>query len=101
MAILKHTHKYQREEAGKKGWIFYRCILQGCSHYLPVATMIIGKESLCHGTCDGTVIYSTEDFTQKLKRPMCKECREIRKFQREQLTSVVDSNEIDEAFEED
>lgn len=91
MPPLKHIHKYQREEAGKKGWVIYRCILQGCSHYLPVATMMIGKESLCHGTCDGNVIYSAEDFTQKLKRPMCAGCREIRKFQREQLTSVNES----------
>ncbi len=94
MPKLKHLHKYERTEIGNKGWIVYRCVLPDCSHYLPSANLIIGKESLCHGICDGTVIYTQEDFNQKLKRPMCLACREQRQKQKEAMQSVPELKEI-------
>ena len=88
MAKIKHLHKYERIELGSKGWIIYKCMLPGCTHYLPMAKLIVGKESLCWGLCDGTVIYTQDDYEKKLKHPMCESCREQRKEQRQALASL-------------
>lgn len=92
MPKLKHTHKYERTEVGKNGWIIYRCVLPGCTHYLPSAQLIVGKNSLCWGVCEGTTVYTQEDYNQKLKRPMCSGCRAIRQAQREALAYVPESD---------
>ena len=92
MPKIKHIHKYERVEIGNKGWVVYRCILPECSHYLPTAQLIINRESLCHGICNGIVIYTQDDFNQKLKRPMCASCREQRQRQKEALISIPISN---------
>jgi hypothetical protein len=88
MPKTNHIHKYERVEVGKKGWVVYKCVLPGCSHYLPVANLMIGKESLCHGICEGTTIYTQDDYNQKLKRPMCESCRELRKMQKMSVENV-------------
>ena len=91
MPSLKHIHKYERTEIGNKGWVVYRCTLPDCSHYLPSAQMMVGKESICWGVCESTVIYSQEDYNQKLKRPMCLSCRDLRQKQKESLQSVPET----------
>ena len=88
MPSMKHVHKYERTVIGNKEWVVYRCTLPDCSHYLPVANLIIGKESICWGICDGTTIYTQDDYNQKLKRPMCASCRELRQKQKEALSEV-------------
>lgn len=88
MTKVKHIHLYERTEVGKKGWVIYRCMLPGCSHYISEA-LIVGKISLCHGVCNGTVLYTQDDLNQKLKRPMCHECRELRKQQKEEMSKIA------------
>lgn len=88
MPKINHIHKYERVEVGKKNWIIYRCTLPNCSHFLPTASLIVNKESLCWGLCGDVTIYTQEDFNQKLKKPMCGSCRELRKAQREN-TAII------------
>lgn len=83
-----HVHKYERVEVGKNKWIVYRCTLPNCTHYLPNAELIVGRQSLCWGLCGGTTIYSQDDYNRKLKQPMCAGCRAIRQAQKDQLRSV-------------
>ena len=94
MPNLKHHHKYERTEVGKKGWIVYRCTLPECNHYLPHAELIINKLSLCWGNCGGEVVYTQADFNQKLKRPMCASCRKMRKDQIQSLQLVPEVEEL-------
>ena len=93
---LKHTHKYERVEVGKNGWVVYRCVLPNCSHYLPRMELVVGKQSICWGVCDGTTIYSQDDYNQKLKRPMCSGCRAIRQMQKDQLRSVNEPIKVED-----
>lgn len=90
MSKQVHTgpHQYERTEVGKKGWIIYRCMLPNCSHYISEA-LIVGKISLCHGVCGGSVLYTQDDLNQKLKRPMCSECRELRRKQKEEMSRIA------------
>ena len=88
MPKIKHQHKYERVEVGKKGWVIYRCTLPDCNHYLPTAELIINRESLCWGLCEGTCIYSRDDYNNKLKRPMCEGCRALRQQQKLAMSNV-------------
>jgi hypothetical protein len=94
MPKIKHNHRYERTEIGNKGWVVYRCTLSDCTHYLPNAALMVGRESLCWGLCGGTCIYTQEDFNQKLKRPMCASCRDERQRQKEALMNIEDKNAI-------
>ena len=96
MPKIKHVHKYERVEVGKNGWVVYRCVLPNCSHYLPTAALVVGKQSICWGVCDGTTIYSQDDYNQKLKRPMCSGCRAIRQMQKDQLRSVNEPIKVED-----
>ncbi len=91
MPKQKHIHKYERTEVGNKGWVVYRCVTANCSHYLPSAPLIVGKNSLCWGVCEGTVVYTQDDYNNKLKRPMCSGCRAIRQAQKDALKAVPES----------
>lgn len=82
-------HKYERVEVGTKGWVVYKCMLPGCSHYLPSAKLIVNKVSICWGICNNTAIYTQEDYEKKLKHPMCDNCREVRRKQREELSKIA------------
>jgi|SRR5665213_641658 len=88
MPKLRHLHKYERTEIGKKGHVVYRCVILGCSHFLPSQQLIINRESLCWGVCGDIVVYTQDDYNQKLKRPMCASCRLERQKQKEVLQSV-------------
>jgi hypothetical protein len=70
------------------GRVFYKCMLPGCSHYLPVADLAIGRESLCWGNCNRLVVITKEDVMREVKRPMCSECKEERANRKEALKSV-------------
>lgn len=87
--MKKHVHKYERVEAGKKGWVIFKCMLPGCTHFLPVAKMMVNRMSLCWGICDGLAIYTQRDYEVNLKHPMCEPCREIRKNQREEMLKIA------------
>ena len=86
--IHDSPHLYERTEVGKKGWVIYRCMLPNCSHYISEA-LIVGKISLCHGVCGDAVLYTQDDLNQKLKRPMCASCRELRKQQKEEMSKIA------------
>lgn len=80
------VHLYQLMEVGLKKKVVFKCL--DCAHYLPMPELMIGRESRCHGVCGGTVVYSKDDFQQSLKFPMCGKCRELRKQQKAELSSI-------------
>ena len=61
----------------------------GCNHYLPLAELAIGRESLCWGPGCNRLVTVTKDMVQKgIKHPMCDFCREERMETREALKNL-------------
>ena len=79
-------HRYERMETGLKKKTVYKCM--DCPHILNNPELMIGRESKCWGICGGVVRYTREDYQQGLKFPICEECREERKKQRELLSKI-------------
>lgn len=89
MATKTHEiHKYKRMSVGRKGHEIYKCMLPGCAHYLPYVELAIGRLSQCWG-CNSP-IELTQDMVGNLKtiRPVCENCKELRKAQRLALAAV-------------
>ena len=85
---LVHYHKYERMQ-WPSGTIFYKCMQPNCPHYLPIADLVIGRESLCWGhECNKLVLITKEDIAKKILHPMCEECKEKRALRRDELRSV-------------
>jgi hypothetical protein len=83
-----HYHRYERQ-LWPSGKAFYKCMLPGCPHYLPLATLAVGRESLCWGTeCNHLVIITREDVTREVRKPMCSDCKEARKQRKEELSKI-------------
>lgn len=82
-----HFHQYERM-SWPSGKIFYKCMAVGCSHYLPVPELVIGRESLCWGSCNRLVVITKEHVQKEIKKPMCDDCRSERKERREALASL-------------
>jgi hypothetical protein len=84
-----HFHRYEKM-IWPNGKIFYKCMEPGCPHYLPVANLAIGRESLCWGPgpCNKLVVITKEDVQRGTKKPMCDECRGERQENREALKGI-------------
>lgn len=67
---VKHTHKYQRETLGKD-YIIYKCVLPGCTHYLPLP-LIVGKVSICWNCGMEFIIRKGKNGINK--KPKCENC---------------------------
>jgi len=88
MKLSPHYHKYERMN-WPNGKAFYKCMEPNCPHYLPIATLAIGRESLCWGwQCNKLVVITKEDIQNEIKKPMCQECKEDRMRRREELRKV-------------
>lgn len=88
MKKVPHYHKYEKM-TWPNGRIFYKCMEPNCPHYLPVATLIIGRESQCWGpNCNKLVLITKEDFQKGIKHPMCENCKALRLEKREELGKI-------------
>ena len=87
MSKEQHIHKYQRMKIGKKEHVIYRCMLDGCSHFLPNEQLIINRQSLCW-ECSEPVTYSQKMFHEKIKRPVCADCSTARIERKEALRTL-------------
>lgn len=83
-----HIHKYQRAEIGAKGYAIYKCMMPTCTHYLE-ASLAVGKESQCHGDCNGTVIINQQMVTQEVQKPKCRNCIEERRERLESIREII------------
>jgi hypothetical protein len=82
-----HYHKYERLKWANGG-VYYKCMEVGCSHYLPVAELAIGRESVCWG-CDTKLVPITKEMViQGVKHPLCDKCKEERKQHLEQMSQI-------------
>jgi hypothetical protein len=83
-----HYHKYERQ-TWPNGKPFYKCMEPNCPHYLPVAILVIGKESLCWGyLCNNLVQITKEDVAKGIKNPMCGSCKDKRKELKDELSRI-------------
>lgn len=81
-------HKYERFYWPNKK-PFYKCMVPGCAHYLPMVELAIGRESICWGPgCNRLVTITKEDVQRDLKHPMCEDCRRERQEKREELMKI-------------
>ena len=82
-----HIHQYERVIIGKKGtYIVLKCMLSNCKHFMPDPSLAIGHLSQCPW-CSEPFQLNKENIL--LKKPMCEDCRELRKKTLEQLKEVV------------
>lgn len=83
-----HYHKYERLY-WPNGKPFYKCMLVGCKHYLPIADLVINRESICWGpSCNKLVVITKEDVRREVKYPMCTSCKEERAENKEALRNI-------------
>jgi len=83
-----HYHKYERQK-WPNGKSYYKCMQPGCPHYLPLAQLAIGRESICWGyLCNHLVLLTKDDISNNIQYPMCEECKEKRAMKREELKSI-------------
>lgn len=85
----KHIHKYKRFLVGKGGHMIFRCMIPGCSHFIPNKELVIGAISQCWGDCGNTVIlnYLHTSTNQTGARPLCQECKDTKRRRREMLSA--------------
>lgn len=84
----KHFHKYEKLQ-WPNGSFYYKCMEPGCPHYLPVAELAIGRESLCWGPdCNKLVVITKEDVQKGVKHPMCDSCKEERAENQEAMRRI-------------
>lgn len=65
-----HFHKYKRTKLGEKGFIVYRCMVPGCSHYKRKELMA-GQLAQCWRCGEPFVI---TDYKLRLAKPHCDAC---------------------------
>lgn len=82
-----HFHKYEKMQ-WPNGRVFYKCMEDGCSHYLPIASLAVGRESLCWGNCGRLVIITKQDIQNEIKHPMCDFCKKERAERKEAMSEI-------------
>jgi hypothetical protein len=83
-----HYHKYERMLWPNKK-PFYKCMSPGCSHYLPVETLVINRESLCWGPmCNNLVTITRDDVNREVKHPTCDSCKLKKRELREEIMKI-------------
>lgn len=71
---IHEVHKYGRiiqKREGKSDWIFFKCHLPNCPHYLHGEVLVIGRQSICF-SCGSTFTMTKNSLMAK---PKCLECR--------------------------
>ena len=86
-----HVHKYERGKLGPTHEI-YKCMLPDCTHYIGLS-LAENKLSLCWGDCGNAVMMDHNMvYTDKTKRPICDECKELKRKRRRLLESIPVEN---------
>lgn len=79
---MKHIHKYKRFKT-VKGKDFWRCMIPNCTHVLYDRALLLGRPCLCWYCNEGFLLYDVEQA-----KPVCRDCKEVRKEKREQLKRI-------------
>lgn len=119
---MKHVHKYERRRLGswkKSGHEIYKCAVAGCTHYMIDMEAVVGRYSQCWGllpdyghitkiadkefhdtkSCPNEVEMTRYlVFNERRKHPLCDECKQRRKEQREKRIEIQDQK-IDRLLE--
>lgn len=82
-------HKYERGTIGNNGHTIYKCMLPGCTHYLPHSFHALNQLSLCWGGCGNAVMMDKKMIDiDKIKHPFCSICAGKRAERRAALIAV-------------
>lgn len=77
---LRHVHRYMRTRPRNE--IIWKCMLPGCSHYIPLNTTVIGRNSICWECGE---VFTMEEHHLRQEMPNCDTC----------TTGVVQEVDID------
>jgi hypothetical protein len=83
-------HKYKRLLLGKRDYYVYRCMREGCTHFIQLK-LAIGRETLCWGSspdCLGKTFITDENIELKTVRPLCEKCKEWKREQKEVFATI-------------
>lgn len=77
MASKTHIHKYILRNIGSKNKPrkVYACGFSDCTHFMPSASLVIGKKSICWG-CGDEFTIARHQIYQKRKKLKCNRCRD-------------------------
>lgn len=87
MPSLKHTHRYERDTYGKNGYIIYKCVLPGCSHYVS-KELALNKEGLC-SSCENKILITKTMIHNDVRYPRCEKCKLEKEMLKEELNYTV------------
>jgi hypothetical protein len=93
-----HVHKYLRHTF-KSGYVVYKCMLPGCSHYIDAA-LVAGKQTICW-RCGAVCLIPIRDVDNQLKRPHCLSCTKVYNRVRTDKTIEVDTTKLADMSLED
>jgi len=80
----KHIHQYKKIDIGVRNkYEVYKCVLPGCTHYMPNMNSVVNSLSMCNGGCGKTLLMTQAIVTARTEKPLCEKCKEIRKKERE------------------
>lgn len=96
MPVQDHIHKYRRILQSKaKKYYIYKCVLAGCSHFVPKNLFITGREALCN-KCNKKSVVTMDPWWQKTAKPHCG-CTSMVKMRRDNaLKNEEESNTVDD-----
>lgn len=70
-AALKHVHRYMRTRPRNE--IIWKCMLPGCSHFIPLNTTVVGRNSMCW-ECGEAFTIEDRHTKQEDGMPKCDPC---------------------------
>lgn len=99
-----HTHKLERTNLGKNGYIVYKCLEPDCTYFIS-SDLVKGKVTKCHAIgCENEFQLTQLHLTRETKRPICESCIELKrqgKESRNQLLILGKEKEHPSDFEAD
>lgn len=70
--------------------MIFKCMIPGCSHFMPTKEQVIGQQSQCWGgtierDCTNLITMNASHTLPKMtgRKPYCPDCLELRKTQKE------------------
>lgn len=82
-----HVHKYMLVDYGKNNRKVFKCMVPGCTHFMPHLELALGQYSQCWGGCGTDIIINQRHL--KIKKPMCELCKEARKLRQDDLVEGI------------
>jgi hypothetical protein len=83
----KGLHKYKKMTIGQNKTVMFKCMKDGCPHYMPNAMLALGNECECWN-CGAPVTITMYTIAEVVK-PICDKCKVVRKMRRERMKQIA------------